>query len=159
MTKILLAIDGSPCSEAAVEEVQRRLSMEDCEVRVVSAVEMRAPLISEVGLISGKHFEEVEAVEQKQARLVVAEASAKLLAARNGHRLEVTSAVLTGSPKRVIVEEAERWDADLIVVGSHGYRNWERMLLGSVSQAVALHAECSVQIVRHRKPFEMRARD
>ena len=53
-----------------------------------------------------------------------------------------------GSPKRIIVEEAETWGADLVVVGSHGYRSWERMLLGSVSQAVAAHAECSVEIVR-----------
>jgi nucleotide-binding universal stress UspA family protein len=49
------------------------------------------------------------------------------------------------------VDEAEEWDADLIVVGSHGYQSWERMLLGSVSQSVAAHAECSVEIVRCKK--------
>jgi nucleotide-binding universal stress UspA family protein len=59
--------------------------------------------------------------------------------------------VLTGSARRTIVEAAEAWGADLIVVGSHGYRSWERMLLGSVSQAVAAHAACSVEIVRCRK--------
>jgi nucleotide-binding universal stress UspA family protein len=58
--------------------------------------------------------------------------------------------VLTGSPKRVIVEEAEKWGADLVVVGSLGYRSWERLLLGSVSQAVTLHAECSVLVVREK---------
>jgi nucleotide-binding universal stress UspA family protein len=63
----------------------------------------------------------------------------------------VTTEVLTGSPKRIIVEEAETWGADLIVVGSHGYRGWERLLLGSVSQAVVSHADCSVEVVRCRK--------
>ena len=47
--------------------------------------------------------------------------------------------------RRVGVDEAS---ADLIVVGSHGYGVWDRFLLGSVSQAVALHAKCSVEIVR-----------
>jgi nucleotide-binding universal stress UspA family protein len=64
----------------------------------------------------------------------------------------VATEALTGSPKRTIVEESEAWGADLIVVGSHGYHTWERMLLGSVSQSVAAHALCSVEIVRCRKP-------
>jgi nucleotide-binding universal stress UspA family protein len=48
----------------------------------------------------------------------------------------------------VILKEASRWQADLILLGCHGYGNVKRFLLGSVSQAVALHAPCSVQIVR-----------
>ena len=56
--------------------------------------------------------------------------------------------VASGSPKEVILDEADAFGADLIVVGSHGYGMVERFLLGSVSQAVALHAKCSVQIVR-----------
>jgi nucleotide-binding universal stress UspA family protein len=56
--------------------------------------------------------------------------------------------LFSGHPKEVILDEAEKWDADLIVVGSHGYRGWQRFLLGSVSQAIASHAPCSVQIVR-----------
>jgi nucleotide-binding universal stress UspA family protein len=48
----------------------------------------------------------------------------------------------------VIVEEAERWGADLIVMGSRGLGAWNRLLLGSVSSAVVHHAKCSVEIVR-----------
>ncbi len=55
-----------------------------------------------------------------------------------------------GSPKEVIVDEAEQWDADLIVVESHGYGNVEKFVLGPVSQAVASHAPCSVEIVRQK---------
>lgn len=62
--------------------------------------------------------------------------------------LRITTEVFEESPKKVIVEEAERWRADLIIVGSHGYGPVKRFLLGSVSQAVALHAPCSVEIVR-----------
>lgn len=55
---------------------------------------------------------------------------------------------LPGPPRIVILDEAETWGADLIVVGSHGYRAWERFLLGSVSQSVVSHANCCVEVVR-----------
>ena len=62
--------------------------------------------------------------------------------------LTITTVVIEGSPKSVILKEAETFGADLIVVGSHGSGAVERFLLGSVSHAVSLHAKCSVEIVR-----------
>ena len=56
--------------------------------------------------------------------------------------------VLLNGPKAVIIEEADKAGADLIVVGSHGHRGVERFLLGSVSEGVALHAHCSVEVIR-----------
>lgn len=144
--KILLAIDGSPCSEAAVEEVARRPWPADTQVRVVSVVEPPAPLVAEPYMGVTGYFAEAEQALRRQAEEAVGRASAKL---RDG--LQVSTEVLTGSAKRGIVEEAESWGADLVVVGSHGYRSWERMLLGSVSQSVAAHAPCSVEIVRCKK--------
>ena len=61
---------------------------------------------------------------------------------------KVTSAVERGDPKSVIIDTVARWDADLIVIGAHGADALERFLIGSVSDAVARHAPCSVQIVR-----------
>src|SRR5262249_33079535 len=56
--------------------------------------------------------------------------------------------VLLSSPQNVILEEARNWNADLIVVGSHGRSPISRFLLGSVSEAIALHAPCSVEVIR-----------
>jgi nucleotide-binding universal stress UspA family protein len=148
--KILLATDGSACSECAVEEVARRPWPADTQVRVVSVVEPPAPLVAEPYMGLAGYFEEAERVSREQARTASDEAAALVRAGQNDGA-QVSAEVLTGSPKRVIVEESERWGADLIVVGSHGYKSWERMLLGSVSQAVAAHARCSVEIVRCRK--------
>ncbi len=145
--KILLATDGSPCSDCAVEAVAQRPLSADTQVRVISIVEPPAPLVAEPYLISAGYFEEAERVTRRQAQDAV-EKTAERIRTIQGADVMVTAEVLTGSPKRTIVEEAEKWDADLIVVGSHGYRSWERMLLGSVSQAVAAHARCSVEIVR-----------
>jgi len=48
----------------------------------------------------------------------------------------------------VIVEQAKKWGSDLIVLGSHGWRGVDRVLMGSVSEYVAIHAPCSVEIIR-----------
>ena len=61
--------------------------------------------------------------------------------------MSVTGDVLTGPPREAILDEADRWKADLIVMGSHGYGVWQRFLLGSVSRAIVSHAKCSVEIV------------
>jgi nucleotide-binding universal stress UspA family protein len=89
----------------------------------------------------------VDALEAEGLRAPQRAARAeRCLAGKPG--LTVTSAVLEGNPPEAILDEAERWGADLVVVGSHGYGPVKRRLLGSVSQAVALHAACSVEIVR-----------
>ena len=52
------------------------------------------------------------------------------------------------APARAILESADQWKADVIVMGSHGRRGLDRIVLGSVSESVALHAHCSVEVVR-----------
>ena len=150
--KILLAIDGSPCSEQAVAEVARRPWPADSQLRVISVVEPPGALAAEPYMGITGYFEEVERLKHKQAEEVLDAAAGALREGAGTARMAVTTEALTGSPKRAIVEEAEGWGADLVVVGSHGYHTWERMLLGSVSQSVAAHALCSVEIVRCRKP-------
>jgi nucleotide-binding universal stress UspA family protein len=67
---------------------------------------------------------------------------------RRGRRFVSPTKIVEGTPKSAILEEAERYGADLIMVGAHGFGAVARLLLGSVSQALALHAPCSVEIVR-----------
>jgi nucleotide-binding universal stress UspA family protein len=66
-------------------------------------------------------------------------------------KLKVETAVRDGHPRTVIVDEAKKWRADLIVMGSHGRTGLSRLLLGSVAQYVVSHAPCSVEVVRNRK--------
>ena len=84
---------------------------------------------------------------QKQNAEALVMKAAELLRARG---LKVAATLEVGDAKSKILDVAEEWRADLIVVGSHGRRGFERFLMGSVSDAVARHAKCSVQIVRIR---------
>lgn len=144
--KILLAVDGSSHSDAAVDEVARRPWPEESEVRVVSAAEA-AHVPAPIPHGGVELYAEDLKVARDRASGVVESTAARLRGAV-GAGLEVTTAVLLGPPARAVLDEAEEWSADLIVLGSHGRGFWGRLLLGSVSQAVAAHARCSVEIVR-----------
>lgn len=143
--KILLPIDGSPCSDAAVEEVARRPWPAGSTVKVLTAIETPMPPTPETWAVPLDYFEELEAALRKQGQNIVDAAIQKL---KSNKTLTADAVLIPGSPRPVILDEAEDWGADLIVLGSHGYSAWKRLLLGSVSQAVVSHAKCSVEVVR-----------
>jgi nucleotide-binding universal stress UspA family protein len=134
--RIILAIDGSKHSFAAVDSVARRPWPKGTEVKIVHVIEPPPVPFNDA---------EVSAELFVRARRVF---EAALSQFKERDDLRVSTLVLEGSAKQKITEEAEEWQADLIVVGSHGYKAFQRMLLGSVSHAVAQHAKCSVEIVR-----------
>jgi nucleotide-binding universal stress UspA family protein len=144
--KILIAVDGSECSDVAVEEVAKRPWPADSVVRIISVAET-LPL--EALSLPPRYREDIERAARHRAETIVERAISRLRDS-DVRILPISSTVLIDSPKDAIVEEAERWGADLIVVGSHGYRGTERALLGSVSHAVAMQAKCSVEIARRR---------
>jgi len=145
--KILLAVDGSSFSDAAVEEVATRSWPEGSELRIVSAIEPLSFPTSEAWVPPDNYIVALEKAAQERARSIVNEAAERVQTLQRD-KLRITREVATGHPKHVILSDAESWPADLIVVGSHGYRGLTRLWLGSVSQAVASHAKCSVEIVR-----------
>ena len=148
--KILVAVDGSPCSDAVIAEVAKRPWPADSEIEVLSVYEPPVVPTPEVWSIPPDYFEEMTDASRSAASNIVDNAIAGL----NGTVAKsntITGEVVQGWPKSAILDEAEKWDADLIMVGSHGYQAWERFLMGSVSQAVVSHAKCSVEVVRTRE--------
>jgi nucleotide-binding universal stress UspA family protein len=155
--KILLAIDGSPCSEAAVEEVSRRPWPEGSTIKVLTTFELPTPPTPEGWALPANYFAEMDAALRQQAENVIKRAITKLKPKLN-QTISLDGKILPGPASNVILDEAENWGADLIVVGSHGYRAWERFLLGSVSQSVVSHAKCSVEVVRCKRADEAKER-
>lgn len=145
--RILLATDGSEYSEAAADEIAQRPFPKGSEVRVLSAFEI--PNFPIVVPWAGVDFDDaVYKQSQAQARKAVKRAVDKLRSGKEGAKLKVSTKVVAGSPKQMILDEAEAFNADLIVLGPHGGGRIERFLLGSISLAVVTHAKCSVEVVR-----------
>ena len=125
--RVLLATDGSETSLAAARAVAERPWPEESEFRIVS--------VAEPWVIKSSRLDTQAAITDAEQVLT-------------STGLKASGEVFSGNAKDVILEEARKWDADLIVVGSHGRRGFKRFLLGSVSESVAMNAHCSVVVVR-----------
>jgi len=150
--KIVLATDGTKHGEAAVRMLTRLSLKEGDVVKVISVVDMALP--PSVDMFAGylPETSELEKAARQHAENTVESVAETLQNFFVERKVEVETDVLFGSPDSRIVETAEEMAADLIVIGSHGYKRWERLLLGSVSDSVVHHAHCSVLIVRTPDP-------
>lgn len=143
-TKVLLATDGSKFSIAAIRSVAKRPWPRDSEFRVIAIPE---PFLAVRQFpFELKEVEKLNGDALKDAKRCAA-AGAGILA-RAGLKVETDTPLPTDNDGNEIVKEATRWGADLIVLGSHGRRGFDRLTIGSVSERVAFHAHCSVEVVR-----------
>ena len=147
--RMVIGVDGSPESAAAVSEVASRRWPSMSEVRLIAANDLLTPTF--VGRLIppvGKVIEETNQGEREWLKKVLENSCDRLR--QSG--LKVSSEIREGDPKLALVEAAESWGADCLFVGSLSFSNrFERFLLGSVSAAVAARAHCSVEVVRLRK--------
>jgi nucleotide-binding universal stress UspA family protein len=140
--RILVGTDGSPTATLAVRRAATLAKLFGAEIRVLSAHREA----SRGGLWAG-------ATPPDQTWLATASAAAQQVAetaagvARELGVAEVTPQAVSAEPADALLDEAEAWKADLIVVGSVGMRTRSRFVLGSVPNKVAHHAPCDVLIV------------
>lgn len=141
--RIIVAVDGSRFSDAAVQFVMAQARPTD-EIRVLHVLEPPPLLAVREMSGQGSALEKVWESEKKVAHELV-EKTTELYRSKG---MKVTGSVQDGDAKSTILQAAKEWRADLIVLGSHGRKGLEHFLMGSVSDAVARHAGCSVEIVR-----------
>jgi nucleotide-binding universal stress UspA family protein len=141
--KVLLAVDDSEYSRAALRALMAQIRPQHTKVCVLHVVELHVVDL-ETGMSGPETFEAIRKAQIDDGKKLLTHFE-KILK-RTGY--VTASVVKEGSPKATIVEFAAKWNANLIFVGSQGRKGWKRLTLGSVSEAVARHASCSVQIVR-----------
>lgn len=145
--KILIATDGSEYSRAAAKKSCGMLEIDkQTTIRIFSVAENILPythygITDEYLAIARKSALEIAENAVDEARHLIRETLESL-------NVVLETKTVIGFPKEAILDEAENWEADLIVVGSHGRGFLGRMFLGSVSNAIVKHAKCSVLVVR-----------
>jgi nucleotide-binding universal stress UspA family protein len=148
--KVLLAIDEDAASEEAVNQAGGRRWEEGTTVRVLHVVGNFVPPAQELWHDAGGDLD--------QAREEIKDRSTDLTERVGGwlreQGLTVETAVRDGEPGPAVVEEAEEWGADLIVIGSRGHSGLRRLLEGSVSHYVVEHARCPVEVVHSQEVKE-----
>jgi nucleotide-binding universal stress UspA family protein len=160
--KMLIAYDGSPCAEAALDDLRRAGLPPDAEALVVSVAEVFLPPPPP------SSFEIVEAAQDEeqpspfdfeksyaQNRQVVEEAHAMAMRAKerlqkNFPEWQISVKACADSPAWGVLKMADNWKPNLLVVGSEGHSALGRLFIGSVSQKVLTEASCSVRVARGR---------
>ncbi len=149
---VLLAIDDSACAAAALCAVINEFRPRDTIVRVLHVIEwpreLPTSLMFAAGPSAGDRVMAVHDEIRRQSQALVGRAVARLELAHFTASAQVTE----GPPAEEILAMAAAWPADVIVVGSHGRRGIDRLLLGSVSDGVVRHAACSVHVIREPAP-------
>jgi len=144
--KVIVAIDGSPHSHAALVEFAKQPWPHDTEVQILTVIHPSFPLVMDPLFLGvSAHAQQTGKLRHEAPALVEA---ASTLIREAAPAVTVTTKIVEGVPKDMIVEEARDWGADLIVLGSHGYGRVRRVVLGSVAAAVVAKAPCSVLVVR-----------
>ena len=143
--KIVLAIDDSPCSSAALEFVRQNHWPKGTRVIVLSA----APIVLAVAYSFARgNGQAVQSELQEGNRRVAQELTARAERVLRDAGLEPQAKVGIGDPREVILRLAEEQNPDLIVMGSHGRSGLKKLLMGSVASHVTAHAPCSVLVVK-----------
>lgn len=145
--KTIVAIDESKFSEAAVELIARQQRPENAQLVLIHVVEpftFYFPPEITAEYASAPQIEGLHKDRLEKGKGLLAAAADKLRKAG----FAVETQLSEGDVRSAIIDSATEKKADLIVVGSHGRQGLDRFLMGSVSEFVARHAPCSVEIVR-----------
>jgi nucleotide-binding universal stress UspA family protein len=149
---VLLAIDESSHSKAAVAAVRDRFQPGTAIIRAMHVVEWPRNLPASFSFAEGPSAADCILAAHEamchEGRDLVADVVSRLREAG----FTATPVLAEGDVRQAILDEAAAWPADLIVLGSHGRTGLTRLLLGSVSETIVRHAPCSVEIVRAPHP-------
>ena len=142
--KILIGVDDSPCSRAAVALVRRLEWPAQTKVVVASAVRPMIPAYTEVYVPALTVDDELLREQTRLHQELVSRAELEL----RDSGLATEARVLSGDPREALVQTAKDMGADLVVIGSHGRSGIAKLLMGSVASHVVTHAPCSVLVVK-----------
>ncbi len=144
--KILAGLDGSKNSDMVIKEIASRQWPKGTSIHLITAID--AGLASAITIYGSPLKQWIQNNDRSHIQWVHRMAQASVEKLRKAG-LEVSYLVKEGDPKSILLEEAKKWKADCLFVGSRGLNGFKKVLLGSVSTAVAVRAQCSVEIVRN----------
>jgi nucleotide-binding universal stress UspA family protein len=143
--RVLIGVDNSPYSNAAVEAVCRREWPKRTEVRLLTVVDTvmaitpdrtQPSILKWIETGDEQNWDEIRQIFQPSADCL------------HSAGLDAAVMIRRGNPTNELLDEAETWRAECVFVGAKGMRGIDRLLLGSVSSAVSARARCSVEVVR-----------
>jgi nucleotide-binding universal stress UspA family protein len=142
--KILLGVDGSPYSKAAVDRLTKFPFPPDTEVIVLSAAQPAAVAYAMAELPAASYAPQIYEDEMRLHEEIAARFERQV----KDHGFRTRAIVMQGDPREALIDTAKLEHVDMIVVGSHGRTGVTKLIMGSVASHVVTHARCDVLVVR-----------
>ena len=142
--KVLVPIDDSDCSWNAVHSLSKRAWHESVEFNIVTVVPFSPRPPYAMGSVDDQHKTQNMLKEYGQQLIDGTVAEVKKIVKHS----QVSGKVLVGGITSSIVQEAEDWKPDLIVMGSHGRKGFQKLFLGSVAEEVSKQVNCKIEIIK-----------
>lgn len=152
--RILIAYDGSPAAEAAVDEVAKRPWPSGTQVLLVTIVDGVLPATSGVEIYAPV-FERLRSSYREEAHARIKRALDKF---KGRSDVESNYELRDGRAKSGLLESIRDWGPDLVVVGAHGSNGLSRLFLGSVCHMLVNQAPCSVEVIKPPTGFREQRR-
>ncbi len=145
--KVLLPIDTSPCSDAAVQAIINQFQPDQTDVRVVHAVDWTVELPTYLAFAEGptaaRDILEARSIRMEDGGTLVSRVAEQFKAAG----FVTSTEVREGGAAEAILASAAEWHPDVILMGSHGRHGVNRVLYGSVAEHVMRRATCGVEVI------------
>ena len=142
--QILCPVDGSPTSTRGMREAIQLAINQNAKLRFVHVIDTYFPILDMAGVMN---VVDMTDILRKNAEKVIKKA--KLVALKEGVIADSTITETLGSrAASFIIKEAEKWPADLVVMGTHGLRGFARVVIGSDAEYVIRHSTVPVLLVR-----------
>lgn len=141
--RILVPIDGSATSNCALAEAIKLARQHAAQVELVNVYEDILYWVDENYI----NYAELQEIIRLNAEKLLTKAQAEVIQAG----IPVEAKLIEAKNNRienVIIEEAKRWQAELIVIGTHGRSGFSRLMLGSVAEGVVRSASIPVLLIR-----------
>ncbi len=152
--KVILAIDDSVYSQSVCESVARRHWPDNTQFKILTVL---APLSPE-GFENDEWAEIV--IQANDRRRKYADKYCSTVREKLESKIpnaKVHYEIKEGDPREKILDAAAEWSADRILLGAHSQDVCPRNLIGSVSRTVALHAPCSIEIMRPKRDHKQKS--
>ncbi|MDZ4836952.1 MAG: universal stress protein [Candidatus Melainabacteria bacterium] len=147
--RVLVAIDHSSYSMAAVDWLVQQRWKETIEIQLITVLSER----SQISDVDAKQNTVTHASEKSYSLELLESWAAEI--GRKTNATSVCCCVMDGDPKEIILSASQSWRADLILMGSHGRTGLNRLLLGSVSSSVSQNAQSSVEVIKSPKLLKL----
>lgn len=144
--QILCPVDGSPTSNCGVREAIHLAKDQNAKLRFLHVVDMYLPVLDATGDFNILYLDNVL---RDNGRSVLKKA--EIAAHKAGVEVDSrTVEAIGGRVSKFVMQQAKEWPADLIVMGTHGLRGVERLVMGSDAETIVRNSPVPVLLVREQ---------